>query len=170
MMSAFTATDASDELVQCLMTAGEEEETSIPLEGLQQKSQTEGASSFLTFSFAEDCTILSLDHCSRLCNFANFMWTKTSADFAGDRVDVRLVVPDDQFLDPLRPFDKDDDPSSSAAAALTKLRRAFASVPGARSENNAKIALRKTCGPTNACIDFYCDGDARMQPALHKSL
>jgi len=69
---------------------------------------------------------------------------------------MKLVVPDQEFLDLLGDLEVEGDPETRPKTALRMLEQAFQNVPGARS--NPKIALRHTVGPTNACINFHCNG------------
>ena len=152
MISTFTANDASDELVQYLTgTRGE-----APLEQLRERARMQGSHGFSTFLFKPSCHILNAAQLGRLCDFMDFMWTQEADTGTSDRVDMRLVVPDQQLLDLIGPLEIEDDPESRAIIVLRKLNEAFQSVPGARGP--AKIALRQTRGPTNACINFHCDG------------
>jgi len=150
MISTFTSNDPSDELVQYLMGM----RADAPLEQLRAKARSQGSHDFSTFLFKQSCHILNPAQRGRLCDFMDFMWTQEASD--DSRVDMRLALPDQQFLDLLGPLETDKDPETRARTVLCKLQRAFRNLPDARGQ--AKIALRQTRGPTNACIKFHCDG------------
>ena len=150
MISTFTSNDPSDELVQYLMGM----RADAPLEELRAKAESQGSHDFSTFLFKQSCHILNPAQRGRLCDFMDFMWTQEATDHS--RVDMRLALPDQQFLDLLGPLETDNDPETRARTVLCKLQRAFRNLPGANGQ--AKIALRQTRGPTNACINFHCDG------------
>ena len=56
------------------------------------------------------------------------------------------------------PLDSELDDKYKSTNITEKLKRLFRQVPTAKSGGNIKISLRMTCGPTNTCIDFHCDG------------
>lgn len=155
MISTFTTNDELDPLVQYLMGT----RSHAPIEQLRQKASAEKAEDFLTYSFEQDCQILNPAQRDRLREFLNFMWTNSAHATTVGRVDMRLVVPDKPFVDILNTVDTEaNDTEPHAQVAVRKLQQAFANVPGSRRLTEIKIALRQTRGPTNACINFHCDG------------
>jgi hypothetical protein len=59
-----------------------------------------------------------------------------------------MTVPDAQFQALI----------GASPALITELKELFAEIPETPGPGSAKIALRITQGPSNACIDFHCDG------------
>jgi len=117
---------------------------------------------FVTFKFVPDRTVLSVEIRQRLCAFLDFMWhltapiappghgnSSSSLVPAPARVDLRMTVPDAQFSALV----------GGSPALVSELKRLFAEIPGTPSPESAKIALRITQGPSNACIAFHCDGE-----------
>jgi hypothetical protein len=93
---------------------------------------------------------------------------------------MRVRLPDDAFVQLLNEQERSSEPQEAAAAAassskadvmLRNLKQLF--VEECLCVNGgSKIALRMTRGPTNACVNFYCDGDyatATVQVALNDS-
>eukprot|EP00927_Polykrikos_kofoidii_P070726 TRINITY_DN67124_c0_g1_i1.p1 TRINITY_DN67124_c0_g1~~TRINITY_DN67124_c0_g1_i1.p1 ORF type:complete len:382 (-),score=52.30 TRINITY_DN67124_c0_g1_i1:34-1179(-) len=156
MISTFTANDTSDPLVQYLMLSDEQRISApVPLEALQQKFVSEGAFRFETFSFACDRHVISKESCAVLSSFLNFMWDKTRSDFPTERVDMRMRVPDDEFKKLLGVVCE----PPAAEVVWRDLKRIFSEIPGTpKPFGQSKIVLRTTRGPSNACINFHCDG------------
>jgi hypothetical protein len=157
MISTFKANDEFDPLVQYLMGT----RSNAPIEQLREKASAENAKNFLTYSFTRDCQILNPAQRDRLCEFMNFMWTNSADATTVGRVDMRLVVPDKPFVDILNTVEHMEESSTepNGQVAVRKLQQAYANVPGSHRRTEApKIALRQTRGPTNACINFHCDG------------
>lgn len=155
MISTFTVRNTSDPLVKYLMLSDEQRAVApVPLEALQEKAKSEGSKCFETFKFTRGGHHLSNESSVALSSFLDFMWEKTSPNFQTERVDMRLCVPGAEFrklLDALT--------YSNAAEVEQKLKRLFMEIPGTpQCGNRAKFALRMTRGPTNACINFHCDG------------
>merc|ERR1719410_1871258 len=69
------------------------------------------------------------------------------------RVDMRMCVPDDEFVKLLSVLR-----NSSSDSVLQGLKDTWRTIPGTSQQHGAKIALRMTQGPSNACINFHCDG------------
>ncbi|GAX26752.1 hypothetical protein FisN_2Hh298 [Fistulifera solaris] len=150
MISTFTYNDPSNPLIRYLMLTDEQRANEpVPLDLLREKAAREGADPYSTFRYQENAGILTADQCELICSFLDYMWEATETDDAPNRVDMRLVVPDEQFEQLLEPFLQEDTPNS----VLTKLQRTFR-----QSGGGSKVALRMTKGPTNACINFHCDG------------
>ena len=157
MISTFTYSNTSDPLIRYLMLSDDERGTAtIPIAEIRAKAEKESASRCLTFHYEEECEILHVQQRNLLCMFLDFMWTVTSPEHPNERVDMRLVVPDAQLLLLLASLDSSMEPDFQSASVLRKLHLAFCQVPGAQEE--CKIALRMTRGPTHTCIDFHCDG------------
>jgi hypothetical protein len=164
MISTFTSSNINNHLVGYLMLTEEERTTAtIPYAALCAKAKAECAEPFSTFHFKDDCEILHPAHRDLLCRFLDFMWTQTAPQHPSDnnRVDMRMVMKDEHFLQILAPLDDSLGTSTNAnfqsQRVLRNLHAAFRNVPGAIS-GHSKIALRMTRGPTNTCIDFHCDG------------
>eukprot|EP00933_Yihiella_yeosuensis_P060848 TRINITY_DN63648_c0_g1_i1.p1 TRINITY_DN63648_c0_g1~~TRINITY_DN63648_c0_g1_i1.p1 ORF type:complete len:265 (-),score=32.93 TRINITY_DN63648_c0_g1_i1:193-942(-) len=96
-----------------------------------------------------------------LSSFLDFMWDQTSANAPSDRVDMRMCVPDAEFtklVDVLT--------YSNASQVRQDLDKLFQEIPreilpagtDRHGKIPSKIALRMTRGPSNACINFHCDG------------
>lgn len=154
MISTFTSSQVSDPLVQYLMLTEEHrEETPIALSILKKKAHQEGVMPFSTFRFEKRPNLLSCTQCELLCAFLDFMWDSTH-DPESNRVDMRLHLKDEAFVILLDSIGE----QGSGQSILATFQRLFAQVPGARTSGRAKVALRMTKGPTNACIAFHCDG------------
>lgn len=157
MISRFTSTDLSDPLVAFLMMTDEQrDEAVVPAQALRSKAEKENANLFQTFRVSPDPPILHEAQRNLLCNFLDFVWSKTTKD--GDRIDLRLHIQKDHFLAILGALDVSMEPDFISQTVLEKLQTAFRDVPQA-SAGGAKIALRMTKGhPTAPCINFHCDG------------
>jgi hypothetical protein len=159
MISTFTSDDSSNPLIRFLMLSDEERAAAdgaitLHIDQLQAKTKSEGASETRTYTFVEDCDILSENHSELLCAFLEFMWHYTApSEFPEDRLDLRLAVPDDEvFLELLGALDEGYAAHSKFKSRVTFLRLQSLH-PGL-----PKIVLRMTRGPTNACINFHRDG------------
>lgn len=148
MISRFTSNDTSDPLIQYLMGQTLE----APIERLKMKSKEERAQESKTYTLKANCSILSVQQRGRLCKFLDWIWRSTER-MDSTRVDIRLAVTDDLFTELLRSVPGEE---ASADSTLKKLQEAYKNVPGYSSR--PKLALRQTRGPTNACIQFHCDG------------
>eukprot|EP00928_Gymnodinium_smaydae_P011932 TRINITY_DN14361_c0_g1_i1.p1 TRINITY_DN14361_c0_g1~~TRINITY_DN14361_c0_g1_i1.p1 ORF type:complete len:383 (-),score=44.05 TRINITY_DN14361_c0_g1_i1:51-1199(-) len=153
MISTFTARDTSDPLVQYLMLSDEQRRSaSLPLEALREKARREHADPFQTFRLVPDASLLGYEVRVLLSSFLDFMWENTSNQFPESRVDMRMCVPDAEFTNLIGYLRSVD-----AADLLISFNDSFKEVPGTE-RSSSKIALRMTRGPTNACINFHCDG------------
>eukprot|EP00928_Gymnodinium_smaydae_P026956 TRINITY_DN21000_c0_g1_i1.p1 TRINITY_DN21000_c0_g1~~TRINITY_DN21000_c0_g1_i1.p1 ORF type:complete len:395 (-),score=35.95 TRINITY_DN21000_c0_g1_i1:206-1336(-) len=155
-ISTFRATNLSDPLIQYLMLSDEQrEDARVPLESLRAKAAAESADDFQTFRFVRNGDVLDNSCCELLSSFMDFLWAKTSNEFPADRVDMRAHVPDAELMSLLKcPVQTCDAPK-----VLRDLRDAFRKIPGTpKNPSASKIDLRMTRGPSNACINFHCDG------------
>jgi hypothetical protein len=168
MISTFTSSDRTDPLINYLLLTDEERSVApVPTNHIREKARSVNADLFTTFSFVEDWLCLVPSQLDLLCKFLDFMWSKTCLAFPNNRVDMRLVLPDQQFMGLLGILDQS--PGHTPAEVWQMLKNSFHRVPGSSSES-PKIALRMTRGPTNACIGFHCDGGyatATCQVALN---
>ena len=179
MISTFTHDDISNPLIRYLMLSdGELTSAPKPMAALRTKATECGASFGSTVAFSPPAHQPVLDARARelLSLFLDYMWDRTATDSA--RADMRMVVPHTAFLQLLDEAEvKDladgDAASSRAKQALDELKRLFTDIPGTpQGDSDFKIALRKTCGPTRACINFHCDGSyatGTVQVALSDS-
>ena len=189
MISTFTSSDRSDPLVNYLMMSDEERANAeVPLKALQQKAKSMGADQFQTFKCTRDVDILGLEIRMLLCAFMEHMWICVSPDSstasgsesesghddsgsghddsAGGQVDLRLCIADELFLILLGVGGH-----ANGQDILKELHSQFKEIPGT-DQSSAKIALRMTRGPSDACIDFHCDGSyatGTVQIALNDS-
>lgn len=86
------------------------------------------------------------------------MWNTTIIESDPDRVDMRLSIEMDTFKYLISIVDEVV-PIRKASKSLVKIfNKLFKEVPAPRVRGEAKVALRMTKGPTNACIGFHCDG------------
>jgi len=160
MNSTLTDNDISSSLTHYLMKTDEERgNVPIPLSLLRAKAARAGANPWITFRFQQDAGILTSDHCTQLCSFLDYMWeaTDTAADpeYSTNRVDMCLVLPDEQ-LKQLLEYDQQENPPGDV---LAKLQRTFQDVlRGTDYAGESKVALCMTKGPTHSCINFHCDG------------
>ena len=151
MISTFTANNTNDPLIRYLMLSDEARASAVlPVRELRAKHRSSGADRFSTFSFSTDSKALEANARERLSAFVEFIWILTASSYPADRVDMRVVIPDAQFISLLPSSDRLGQP------ALDKLKQLFHDIPN--SANGCKIALRMTKGPSNACINFHCDG------------
>ena len=137
------------------------------LNAFRKKSREQQANYSLTYHFDPQAQILNLETCDRLCSFLQFMWVVTSGA-EENRVDMRICINDEEFMALV---------GEGGGQMVRSLRNEFASVPGSSTDpRNSKLAFRMTRGPTNACINFHCDGGyatatvqvALNDPALYK--
>ncbi len=178
MISTFTSSDVSDPLVKYLMLSGGERASAAkPMALLRAKAEAAGAARGSTFQ----CTIpgaerpvLDVGTRELLRGFLDFMWQKTAPTSPQNRVDMRMIVPDEVLL---QLVDENEEEGGAvtpgASALLRKLKEQFTGIEGTpKGDSDAKIALRMTRGPTNACINFHCDGPyatGTVQIALNSS-
>ena len=182
MISTFTSSDRSDPLVNYLMMSDEERANAeVPLKALQQKAKSMRADPLQTFKCTRDVDILGHEIRMLLCRFMEHMWTCVKSDgstvsgsesesghddSAGGQVDLRLRMPDELFLILLGVGGH-----ANGQDILEELHSQFKEIPGT-DQSSAKIALRMTRGPSDACIDFHCDGSyatGTVQIALNDS-
>ncbi|CAM9784526.1 unnamed protein product, partial [Heterosigma akashiwo] len=157
MISSFTSTDTTNLATAYLMLTDEQrKEVEPPLQTLNQLVLEKGASCNRTFTFCEDFEILSPQQISLFCAMLEYMWDVTTpANRSESRVDMKLVVPD-VLLRSLLEMTMDrhlcSDSIYRSHRVVQNLKRLY------QGSSKAKIALRMTRGPTNACISFHCDG------------
>ena len=182
MISTFTSSDRSDPLVNYLMMSDEERASAeVPLKALQEKAKIMGADLFQTFKCTRDVDILGHEIRMLLCRFLEHMWPCVRSDGStvsgsesesgndnsdSGQVDLRLRMSDELFLILLGVGGL-----ANGQEILKKLHAQFKQIPGT-ARSSAKIALRMTRGPSNACIDFHCDGSyatGTVQIALNDS-
>ena len=174
MISTFTSSDIADPLVNYLMlTDIQRESARPPMEAIRKKAEKEGHDRGLTFTLSPPTAepVLDADARQLLCDFLDFMWDKNTT--SGDaRVDMRVRLHDEAFVLLLAQQEPASERDTRAADTLVSLKRLWAETPGRGHSNtgSCKIALRMTRGPTNACINFHCDGtyaSATVQVALN---
>ena len=142
-------------------------------EAIRKKAEKEGHDRGLTFTLSPPTAepVLDADARQLLCDFLDFMWDKNTT--SGDaRVDMRVRLHDEAFVLLLAQQGPVSERDTRAADTLVSLKRLWAETPGRGHGNtgSCKIALRMTRGPTNACINFHCDGtyaSATVQVALN---
>jgi len=104
--------------------------------------------------FRRDGGVLGEEVCTVLSSFLDFMWDATASEYPSVRIDMRMCIRDAEFkrlLDALS--------YSDASQVLQDLKNLFRRIPGTpQHDGESKIALRMTRGPSNACINFHCDG------------
>jgi Zinc finger, C3HC4 type (RING finger)/Ubiquitin family len=155
MISTFVYNNLADPLIRYLMLTDEERDNvTIPLVLLRDRAASAGADPLTTFRYQQDGGILTSDQCKLFCSFLDYMWEATKTDNSLDRVDMRLVIPDEQLKQLLQHTHQGIPPDS----VLADLRGTFQQVLRSVSRGEPKVALRMTRGPTKACIDFHCDG------------
>ena len=137
-----------------LMLSDEEREiTQPPLLELELKATEEAASPFHTFSFSPEGGVLDYAQRCVLSKFLDFLWETTSpATSTAQRVDMRVLLDDDAVEKLLN-----SQGGTNGTEILTSLQDLFHEIPGTES-SMPRIALRMTKGPSNACINFHCDG------------
>lgn len=159
MISTITSNDTSDPLVRFLMLTDDERDVAaIPRDELRARAKEENVEPFYTFVFNPGCSILCVEQCRHLCSFLDFMWTSTALDATSDRVDMRLTIDYDTFVQLLSCIDPVVSSTCQSSTLVRNLHKEYLKVPGNRGSGASKLALRMTCGPTNACINFHCDG------------
>ena len=159
MISSFTTNDMSNPATAYLMLTDEQRrQAPPPLDTLRALATRHGARPDCDFTFEERNGVLSDAHLTLLCTFLDHMWTATASaprTESGARNDMKLVVPD-ELLTILfsRTLDQQftSTPEYQSTAVVTKLTELY------KGNLNSKFAFRVTRGPTNACIDFHCDG------------
>mmetsp|Transcript_45894 Transcript_45894/g.143979 ORF Transcript_45894/g.143979 Transcript_45894/m.143979 type:complete len:244 (-) Transcript_45894:57-788(-) len=118
----------------------------------KREHATEGAS--FTLKLPGEDPVLDPPTRSLLARFLDFLW-ETSDATARQLLDMRVAVPDELFArlmeagggkERLRP--------AKGRETLKQLGQLF----NEDGQGGFKIALRMTRGPTNACIEFHCDG------------
>jgi ubiquitin len=162
MISTFTSRDSSDPLVAYLLLNDEERgSAAVPLDALRAKAKAENANEFYTFKYTREGNVIPLPVCEFLCHFLDFMYAKVLREEAMEgitspRVDLRLCL-----ANPLleRLMSESGASGSDSDVVMRNLKNLFAQIPGTKSTSSTKIALRITKGPSNACINFHCDGE-----------
>eukprot|EP00009_Paramoeba_aestuarina_P000974 CAMPEP_0201514484 /NCGR_PEP_ID=MMETSP0161_2-20130828/6314_1 /ASSEMBLY_ACC=CAM_ASM_000251 /TAXON_ID=180227 /ORGANISM="Neoparamoeba aestuarina, Strain SoJaBio B1-5/56/2" /LENGTH=349 /DNA_ID=CAMNT_0047911049 /DNA_START=72 /DNA_END=1121 /DNA_ORIENTATION=- len=176
MISTFTSKDMSNPLVRFLMNPeAKKEEDEELIKALQKKADSEGVKKFQTFVFTPS-TDSWFDPGVRevLSKFLDYMWDQKAPAGA---VDLRMVIGRDEFVALVSAAfsassssenPNPGNPDVLAIQLFEDLKKKFAEIPGSGSQK--KIALRVTRGPTNACINFHCDGayaSATVQVSLN---
>ena len=160
MISSFTANDMSNPATAYLMLTDEQRrQAPPPLDALRGLSRWHHALPECDFTFEERNGVLSDAHLSLLSTFLDHMWTATASvprTESGARNDMKLVIPDElltilfsRTLDQQFTFT----PEYQSTAVVTKLSELY------HGSYKSKFAFRMTRGPTNACINFHCDGE-----------
>jgi hypothetical protein len=86
------------------------------------------------------------------------MWKKTSSKSPKERVDMRVTMSDEAFTELLNERSVSDEKLLAVTGAVSRLKMLFREIEGTGG-SSCKVALRMTRGPTNACINFHCDGN-----------
>mmetsp|Transcript_27736 Transcript_27736/g.67519 ORF Transcript_27736/g.67519 Transcript_27736/m.67519 type:complete len:341 (+) Transcript_27736:568-1590(+) len=148
MISTFASNNSVDPLIQYLLLPDQERsQATVPIEALRKKAKDCCASFTRTFRFQTEPAILDSAQISWLNQFLDFMWAEKQ-DVGGS--DLRIRVSDDCFLKLMSPLETDDNETFSISLLEKLKEQSGASEP--------YVALRMTTGPTNACINFHCDG------------
>lgn len=138
-----------------MLSDAERDVAEVPLKALKQKAKRQGADPFQTFKFTSDEEVLSDEVRLLLCLFLDYMWSLSETKI----VDMRIVLPDElfRFLAMLGTIGNPQE-----ADLLEKLHSLFEEIPReiprTYPSTGPKLALRMTQGPSNACINFHCDG------------
>ena len=157
MISTFTSTDKSDPLVGYLMLSDvARARAAIPLEALREKMREESASRSATFIFSSNDNEAVLPASARalLSSFLDYMWdncpesSSSSAHATVERVDLRLRLAEKEF-------------QGLVGTRQAKLLKPYCRLFG--NSGSSVIALRMTKAPSNACINFHCDGEYATQ-------
>ena len=152
MISTFTSTDRRKPLVKYLMLSDEKRKAAaLPLAALQAKAEREQFNRFATFSFRKESNVLPPRYRKILSDFLEFMWAtveaaRTAQGQDAKMVDLRLRIGDEEFNQ------LTGNPSTSLLGGL------FGKFREIGTTGQPKIALRISKGPTEACINFHCDG------------
>jgi len=151
MISTFSSNSLEDPLVKYLMLDDNERRgAQVPLTKLREKFISERAKAFSTFHYVEGPhSGLSRIQVTKCSEFLDFMWMKSSLTAPLHRADMRLEIRSFQLFSRLV-----DDTNRQCEM---KLRALFQEIPG--SQSDTKVAMRMTRGPSNACINFHCDGN-----------
>ena len=178
MISTFTSSDTSDPLVKYLMLTDAERETAEKpaADLLDRKGRSEGFHPSVTPEFKTE-PVLDSGVRDRVCQFLDFMWDLTCTAEAATtqaRVDLRMSLTDRVFLKLLdlngqREVESEEESQAEAETEKEEERRKDEADPAAILRDlkklwagnlgrAGKVALRMTLGPTNACINFHCDG------------
>lgn len=150
MISTFTHNDANDPLVRYLM-APADALPPVPLKELEEKYDKETANGFYAFQYTPDTNKFSPQTLCALSTFLDWIWDIKAPKTA---TDLRIVVPDAHFRSLLEPHVGG---FQNASIILAWLQFKFREIPGC-DRSVTKIAMRITRGPTEACINFHCDG------------
>ena len=98
MISTFTSSDEANPLIKYLMLSDDDRaRAEVPLESLVAKARSEGANPFQTFQLSMDENVLDQDG-RMLCYFLD-MWEEVNSDSQSNRIDMRMCIPDAQFLE-----------------------------------------------------------------------
>ena len=161
MISHFRTSDQSNPLVAYLMMSpSERRDAEIPLDILREKAKScdvrsDGIYREQPFTYDSEPSILSYKMMDHLCLFLDFMWDRMF-EKNEKQPDLKLVFQGNQLAD-LFSLNGFEDPTGILNALhIQALDRVNIK---ARGPCSPKIVLRMTRGPTNACIDFHCDGD-----------
>jgi len=151
MISTFTSTSLDDATVTFLMDPSKPQPDRL-LDELATKAQRHNANGDSTHRYVAS----TVEHippalCHIFSDFLDFLWSDRNDDTLKD---LRAVVSNSQFQRICKQVSMTDDESSHALQYLIAM---FKDHPVA-TNSIPKIALRITKGPTDACIDFHCDG------------
>uniref|UniRef100_A0A0G4FBA2 Ubiquitin-like domain-containing protein n=1 Tax=Chromera velia CCMP2878 TaxID=1169474 RepID=A0A0G4FBA2_9ALVE len=155
MISTFTSSDLSSPQVRFLMLSDQERENQpAPLAALRATAAREQADLSVSFTRHESCS-LTPEHLRALSDFVDFMWYR-GISWGGRTMrakDLKLVLPTETLRRVIRlpaPAESGAEGSPDVVDQILMLHP---------EKTYAKFAMRRTEGPTKACIDFHCDGD-----------
>eukprot|EP00854_Cymbomonas_tetramitiformis_P023488 gene23488-28438_t len=172
MISTFTSKpeDANDPdtnaTLSYLMLSDEErqqlDDVQKPLPSLRRIANTYDNIRFIqgvgdadkNYTFTEN--VLDPEACEALSSFLSFLWKETSTTAPVGRVDLRANLPEEAFLRLLSGYATRRDDGRARMQTQGSLKTLWRN--SRTDTSRAKFALRMTRGPTNACIDFHCDG------------
>ena len=145
-IGSFVSSDKSDPLVSFLLKpTSEMEVTQKVLNHLRQKVKQEGASRYKAFEYQRDSNVFSSKQLTILCDFLDFVWyTKATKD----QLDARVEMSNGLLHILLASGEKRNE---------NEVHRLIDLLGSLHPSGHPKIVLRRTQGPTQACISFHCD-------------
>lgn len=157
MISTFDTTHHnSSPLVQCLMSDPSGDFDHPLSEDIQQclreKLEEENGDISMKPQFWRNNEILSADQLQFLSDFVDHVWERHKSDTT--QKDMRIAIRPVYFLRLLMKIGSSSDDAQRCLKGLKEVQ----SGQQEGNTNGARLAFRRTEGPTNACINFHCDG------------
>lgn len=171
MISTFDSADSSDPLVAYLSTIPNGP-SHCPDEAvrrlLHEKAKAQGAvTNAYGYTYSPDTGILRPYHLDMLSRLVDHVWERQHDPASTTEVDMRMVISRPLMLSLFKQYERvangflEQDECRRINVYADEIVQLLQRLHSGRHPK--KFAFRRTQGPTDACINFHCDGDGAYE-------